>query len=83
MGHRHFRKHSFDPATLHVLYAAFDSAWKVVEADTDATNRDAVRDAIALALIGLAQVGETDVERLTAYALARARHELTPPPRVA
>jgi hypothetical protein len=74
---------SFDPETLRVLYAAFDRAWKLVEAETEVGNRNAVRDTIASALIGLAQFGETDIERLAAYAVARSRHGLMPPPRAA
>jgi hypothetical protein len=84
LGHNHnFSKHSFDPATLRVLYAAFDRAWKVVEAETVVSNRNAARETMALALIGLAHFGETDVERLTAYAVARVRRDLLPPPQAA
>ena len=84
MSHKHhFSKHSFDPVTLRVLYAAFDRAWNVVEAETDVSNCSAVRDTMALALIGLAKFGETDIERLTAYAVASARHGLMPPPQAA
>ena len=84
MGRDHnFSKHSFDPENLRVLYAAFDRAWKVVEADTVVGNRNAARDTMALALIGLAQSGETDIQRLTAYAVAQARRDLLPPPQAA
>jgi hypothetical protein len=64
---------SFDPDTLRALYAAFDNAWQGVKADTDASNRDAVRDRIALAIIGQARAGETNVARLTALAIAQSR----------
>jgi hypothetical protein len=80
---RYFIKQSFEPETLRLLYAAFDRAWKLVEADIDVGDRNAVRDTIALALIGLAQSGEMDIERLTANAVARARHGLMPPPQAA
>jgi uncharacterized protein (DUF1800 family) len=84
LGHNHnFSKHSFDPATLRVLYAAFDRAWKVVEAETVVSNRNAARETMALALIGLGHFGETDVERLTAHAVARVRRDLLPPPQAA
>jgi hypothetical protein len=84
LGHDHnFSKHSFDPENLRVLYAAFDRAWKVVEAETVLGNRNTVRETMALALIGLAQFGVTDVERLTAHAVAQARRDLLPPPQAA
>ena len=81
MGQHQLRKHSFDPVTLGLLYQAFDRAWSLVEAETNASNRDAVRDTIALVLIDLAKDGERDVDRLTACAAAGARRGLVPPPR--
>jgi hypothetical protein len=77
---QYFIKQSFEPETLRVLCAAFDRAWKLVEAETDVGSRNTVRDTIALVLIGLAQFGETDIERLTAYAVGRARYGVMPPP---
>jgi hypothetical protein len=63
---------SFDPKTLSAVCAAFDEAWKVVADEVDPSNRDAVREKMALAIIARAKGGETDVARLTACAVARA-----------
>jgi hypothetical protein len=76
VGHYRFSEHSFDPETLSALYDAFDGAWKLVEGRTDASTHDAIRDGIALTIISLAKSGETDVERLMAWAVARARSRL-------
>lgn len=67
MAHHELSAHSFDPKTLSALYAAFDDAWKLIEGGTDANKRDAVRERMALTIIALAKVGETDVGRLTAW----------------
>jgi hypothetical protein len=77
VANQHLSTHSFDPKALSSLFAAFDRAWKRVELDTDANDRNAVRNRVALAILGLAAAGETDVERLTAHAVARARFRLT------
>lgn len=76
MANDHPSTHSFDPKTLSSLFAAFDCAWKRVEIDTDASDRNVVRNRVALAILGLAAAGETDVERLAAHAVARARFRL-------
>jgi hypothetical protein len=77
VGHYRFSEHSFDPDTLSALYDAFDGACKLIEGRTDASSHDAVREGIALTIIALAKGGETDVERLMAWAVARARSRLT------
>jgi hypothetical protein len=76
VGHYRFSAHSFDPETLSALYDAFDGAWKLVEGRTDAGSRDAIREGIALTIIALAKSGERDVERLMAWAVARAGSRL-------
>jgi hypothetical protein len=73
-----FSAQAFDPATLSVLYAAFDRAWEHVESDTDARRRNAIRERMALTILALAKCGETDVGRLTAWAIARARYPVAP-----
>jgi hypothetical protein len=77
MGHYRFSAHSFDPETQSALYDAFEGAWKLVEGRTDASSHDAIREGIASTIIALAKSGETDVERLMAWAVARARSRLT------
>lgn len=72
MAHDQFSAHSFDPTTLSILYAAFDSAWKKVELSTDARNKEAVRNAVALAIVDRAKTGQRDPVRLATYAIARA-----------
>jgi hypothetical protein len=72
-----FSAQTFDPEALRALYAAFDAAWKVVEGETDASERNAVRETIALTILTLAKGGETDVGRLTAWAVARGRNRQT------
>ena len=69
--------HTFDPTTLSLLFAAFDRAWKRVEVDTGARDRNVVRNRVALAILGLARAGETDVERLAAHAVIHAAPRLT------
>jgi alkylation response protein AidB-like acyl-CoA dehydrogenase len=55
MAHDPFSAHTFDPEVLRLLYAAFDAAWKVVEERTPAFDHARVRDAIASAVVALAQ----------------------------
>ena len=63
-----FSAHTFDPATIRVLYGAYDSVWKRVEGRTDGATRDCVRDIIAHAIIVLARTGQHDRRLLEAYA---------------
>ena len=72
MGHDPFSAHSFDPETLRVLYAAFDAAWKSVEQRAAAADRTRIRDAIALAVVALAQSGQCAPSILEAYAMDQA-----------
>jgi hypothetical protein len=72
-----FSSHAFDPATLRILYAAFDTVWDRVAQFTDASSCDRVREAIAVALIDMASAGQRDPDRLASYALDRARAALT------
>jgi hypothetical protein len=67
-----FSAHSFDPATLRILYAAYDAAWKSVEQHTEAANREQVREVIALAILDLANVGQRNPLVLEAYGEDRA-----------
>ena len=70
MGHDPFSARSFDPETLRVLYAAFDAAWKSVEQRAAAADRTRIRDAIALAVVALAQSGQCAPSE--AYAMDQA-----------
>lgn len=72
MPHNHFSAHSFDPETLRVLYRAFDVAWKSVEQQTSAADRASVRDAIAGAVVALAQSGQLAPTVLEVYATEQA-----------
>ena len=72
MGHDPFSAHSFDPETLRVLYTAFDAAWKSVEQHTAAADRTRVRDAIAAAVVALAQSGQCAPSVVETYAMAQA-----------
>ena len=69
-------KQSFDPNALHALRQAFDLSWKAVEADGKAlaVDSDAAREGVAFAIMSLAAMGETSIERLAAYAVARIRY---------
>jgi hypothetical protein len=67
-----FSAHTFDPETLRVLFGVFDAVWKRIEGRTDASNRERVRDAIAVAIVDLAKVGQLDPRLLEAYATDRA-----------
>ena len=72
MPHNHFSAHSFDPATLEVLYRAFDAAWKAVAPQTPAADHARVRDAIAGAVVALAQSGQLAPGVLEVYAREQA-----------
>lgn len=71
MPHR-FESHSFSPEMLRNLRSAFDSVWAEVEQHATVSKRDAVREAIALALIDLAKGGRCDPEALHRYGRDRA-----------
>jgi hypothetical protein len=67
-----FPRESYDPNTLAVLTAAFNSAWREVQA----TNGDrpegemiTTRKMMALRIMDAANQGERDIERLKAVAL--------------
>jgi hypothetical protein len=67
-----FSAHSFDPVTLGVLYRAFEAAWKAVAQQTPAADYERVRDAIALAVVALAQSGQLAPTVLEVYAKEQA-----------
>jgi hypothetical protein len=68
-----FEASSYDPATLTILWAAFDAAWEDIRADyrAPAIIEDG-RRRLALLILGIADSGERDVARsgivATAYA---------------
>jgi hypothetical protein len=73
----------FDPRLLKIVQEAFDRAWKPYEDEfgTDLIARDAARDALAKAVIELAQRGEADAEKLRrhgAHELMRFRNPQAP-----
>ena len=66
------RVHKFDPADLAILSVAFNSAWRTVQKSTCADNRDAVREAIGSAIMGLAGGGVRNPSALANYGRYRA-----------
>lgn len=71
--HDPFAAHSFDPETLRLLSVAFSASWHNVERHVTDTNRQLVRNAIAEALVDLANAGSRSERSLEAYATDRAR----------
>lgn len=63
----------FSPDELEGLYDAFDIAWASVENRTSSANRDAVRDSIGCAIMGLADVGHRDLDQLANYGAYQGR----------
>ena len=61
-----------DPETLGLLYRAFDAAWKAVAPQTPAADHERVRDAIAQAVVALAQSGQLAPNVLEVYAKEQA-----------
>lgn len=72
MSHDQFSAHSFDPETISVLYRAFDAAWKAVAEQTPVADHARVRDAIAQAIVALAQSGQLAPNALEVYAKEQA-----------
>jgi hypothetical protein len=74
MLNRHFSR--FEPALTPILTEAFDRAWKTVEASgvAPAVNGDAaaMREAIALRIIAMADAGMTNPTELAMDALSHA-----------
>jgi hypothetical protein len=64
---------AFDPRALKQLYGAFDAAWNTIKDDTSDTDREAARDAMGRAIVGLARHGYTNVEHLAHYGAYRGR----------
>lgn len=62
-----------DPHALKQLYGAFDAAWNTIKDDTSDLDRDAARDAVGKAIVGLARHGYTNVEHLARYGAYRGR----------
>lgn len=69
----------FDDTSLGDLKCAFDDAWFLVEADTSPDRREAVRDAIATAILDLAISGHREKGRLVLHAIRHARAVLAEP----
>lgn len=67
------RHKQYDPADLRKLYQAFDTAWSSIEHETTDRNREAVRDAVGKAIIGLAKVGHDDMAQLANYGAYQGR----------
>jgi hypothetical protein len=68
---------AFDPETITILSGALDEAWRQIEADkatykVDGHAADA-REMLAKHIVGLAQQGERNPQRLVLAALARLR----------
>ena len=72
MSHDPFSATSFDPETLQVLYRAFDAAWRVVSQQTPVADHARVRDAIAQAVVALAQSGQLAPNVIEVYAREQA-----------
>ena len=66
-------EHSFEPAVVSALLAAYDAVWSQVEPATDTHNIVRAQDAISDALLAMARAGQLNSARLEAYALDRAR----------
>lgn len=70
--HHPIAVHSFDAAKLSILAGVFDEVWRTVEAKTSAQNREAVREAIAIAIMDLAKTGQIDRSCLRTTGLDQA-----------
>lgn len=72
MPKRHFAR--FDPAFTPILTQAFDRAWKTVEESGVAAaldgSKDAMREAIALRIVAMADAGTTNRSDLAMDALS-------------
>lgn len=68
---------AFDQATITILAAALDEAWRQVEADRATYkidgNAEGARDVLAKAIVGMAKQGEREPQRLIQGALDRLR----------
>jgi hypothetical protein len=71
-----FSAHAFDSATLALLSAAFRSSWRNLESHITHSNREHVRNAIAEALVDLANAGANSERTLVAYATKQAHTTL-------
>lgn len=71
-------RESFDPETLVVLEAAFNAAWETVITSGVKGDQQAIRTALADAIIYFASEGETDPKRLKELALAALPRALEP-----
>jgi hypothetical protein len=63
----------FNPAALNALRGAFDTAWDEVRIHASDANRDAARDAIGKAIVGLARTGYRNPEHLARYGAYQGR----------
>src|SRR4051794_22994994 len=68
-----FPNESFDPATLAVLYRAYDDAWANVASHLDSSLHVLARNLIANTIMIAAEHGERDPERLWCMAVSKAR----------
>lgn len=63
----------YQPSDLQELYKAFDIAWSSIEDEIGKTNRDAVRDAVGAAIMGLARAGHRNTVHLANYGAYQGR----------
>ena len=63
----------FDPAALKQLFRAFDLAWDEVKDLTSDANREAARDAVGKAIVGLAKTGYRHSQHLANYGAYQGR----------
>ena len=72
--HRSERFDPFDPEVVRAMGLAFDNAWESLKACGNAyaapSQAESTREALALSIVGIAQCGERDANRLRERALA-------------
>ena len=66
----------YTPETMKTLGKVFDDVWSGVEAQVGSQSIDRIRFTIANAIMILAQTGQSDYDRLRAYAADRVRRDL-------
>ena len=64
-------KGSFGPATLRVVFAAFDGAWSEISSNYSPDQVEAARTKLAKVLLSVTTEGATDVGTLQRLALQR------------
>jgi hypothetical protein len=79
-----FSQNAFSPEQVALMRAAFDAAWKFVEADASLASVSPAdrRLSLAQALMALISQGERDAVALANEAIALVRRVHTPSPRV-